>query len=120
MKPVLTIDEAMLLVAMPPSGRVGVSPIAYLQAQTNRPTQEIRQSAVRLAGLGLVRFGSTPLVFWLTTKGFVRQCELRRLAEIVEGVRSGARCERFLADADVRPGPSRAMYPASVLQGRGG
>jgi hypothetical protein len=139
MKPVLTIDEAMLLVAMP-----GTLPGCGFPRRTtdhalfyvfNAPRPVIRAKLIRLRRLGLVSKGQERLVYphglkvptqtsdWrLTAKGERRKLLLELLPSQVAAMNARGKSggDRFLAEADVKAGPSRAMYPASVLQGRGG
>jgi predicted transcriptional regulator len=125
MKPVLTIQEATLLATMHrlSEDRNRITDCELWERAKIAPPL-VRRSMFRLQELGLVRLQPPPGAGWqLTRKGERRQLLLQLLPGEVAAMNTRGRSgggDNFLAEADVLPGPSRAMYPASVLQGRGG
>jgi DNA-binding transcriptional ArsR family regulator len=130
---ILSIHEAIVLAAMPERTRDPEVPwhtprctYSFLYKATTLGIREIRKTLHRLRRAGLVELMPEPMAGWqLTSEGNRRRAKLLGFEQAVttligSAARSGGVGDRFLAGADVRPGPSRAMYPASVLQGRGG
>ena len=144
-KQLLTIDEATVLVAMAyePPGPTTPTHVLFAEYWLCQETGFSRSRArVALIGLhnarmvkrvcerlvypaGLNTRGVQTTMWRRTRSGVRRRAELLSLPQAVtdliatqRGLRTKA--DRLLAESYHRPGPSRAMYPASVLQGRGG
>jgi hypothetical protein len=121
MKPVLTIDEAIVLVAMPPPAVVGgtwrrtcACTDDYVYRQTNLDLKDISRILRSLSDVGLVSSCGADMPYWMLTEtGYVRRTELLGFKQAVTTqIASAAKGSRFLAEADVKAGPSRAMYPS--------